>query len=499
MADVGILGPDAVRGDVHGVETLARFLAAATRDVTAIQSKLLSSSGASWEGAAAQAFRNTLKSLPEDLAKAARSYEMAASAMSTYRSRFAPARDEAVRLAAALERAEQRLAAAQRSSRAADAARRSAANAHRAASDPASKHSSERALDHAGRAANDAHRELSAASGEIARIRQLAHANRASLDAIARAVGEQLHDASRAGIRNRDHHFYDGIVDAAEGVASWTAGAVKDVGHALGQTLSDAWNIRANFMAFLHDPSWENFDKLVSSVQAVLTVVAIVLAVAAAIFTGGTSLAFIGAAMAWTKAASAGVAAAKFGVDLGRYSTGDRAITPGTLFGDAVSLGFSAHGANKAFQPGTLKVAGKAAAVDKIYAPSEINDMTQKTRTDLIRMKLVGGPWKVYGVSLGKLDTVRPMMLAKVADHSVLGRADFASRVLLHEAGGQVIKKTVGVGQKAVLGQAGDLIAPHLESARDAGAAALDATRRTLVNGPLTTLQWRLPVPSLAF
>jgi hypothetical protein len=332
MADVSILGEDAVRGDAQGMAGIGRFLDDTAEGVERIRTQLGSSTlGNNWEGAASQAFAELVDDLPDMLTKAHRSYALAASTVQDYARELRDRQDTARTLAQRLEDAQHRLSAAGAASTSAGRSVSSARSTHLATSDPAARAHTQRVLDDALRAAADAQRAFHAVRGEIDHIKDQARDNRRALDSAAARARELLSDASHLGMRNSVGSFFRRHVAPVAGA----------IGHALVKTFVDALSIGNRLVAFIQDPSWKNLSAVMESVAALATIVALV---AVIVLSGGSAAPAALAVLTWSRGIALAAGGAKLAIDTGRYAGGDQEVTPLDLAVDAVALGFSARG-----------------------------------------------------------------------------------------------------------------------------------------------------------
>jgi uncharacterized protein YukE len=332
MADVSILGSDAVDGDPGGMARVGRFLDDTADGVQRIRTQLESSTlGNNWEGAASQAFQELIDDLPEMLDKAHRSYALAAETVQSYASELRTRQARAEDLARQLESAQQRLGTATSASSTAAQTLSTARSNHASAEDDA-RSSTQGALDDAARAAENAQRACDAIRDEIERIKQEARDNRQALDSAADSARDRLSEASHLGMRNSIGSFFRRHVAPIAGA----------VGDALVKLVVDAVSIAPRLIAFIADPSWKRFSDLMESVAAAATIVAVV---AVIVLSGGTATPLVVAIATGARAVALGASGTKLIVDTGRYARGDQDVTPLDLTMDAISLGIGARGA----------------------------------------------------------------------------------------------------------------------------------------------------------
>jgi uncharacterized protein YukE len=340
MTDVSILGPAAVRGNPDEMTRVARFLRDTAGEIDDVRRTLERNAlRESWTGAAAEAFRRYLESAPDDLDKAARSYDLASDTVSYYSSRLRTAHDTAQYLA-------DQIGALQGQAGGLDGRVRTAQHSVDDARRQVS-HATAPARPRLQQVLNQRLRDLSSLTGQRAGVqRQLddlhrrADDNRRNLDSAADTARSQLHEASKAGIRNTP--------------ASWWERHAPPLVKVMLQTLTDAITLPWAVADYLRDPSAENLSKLLGHVSAALTVVTIALSVALAVGTGGAALALLPEIIAGLKFAQAGVTLAKFSVDATRkFALHDPKVSYLDLAfdgADVVSSGGSALKAEKAFK-----------------------------------------------------------------------------------------------------------------------------------------------------
>jgi uncharacterized protein YukE len=343
MTDVGILGADAVRGNADALGAVSQFLRSTADEIQAVRGTLLSHTlHGSWEGAAAQAFRLLLNDTPDDLAKAARSYEHAADAVGTYVARLrgaeATAQSLAARLADALNRAGQGDRAINAAQAAVDAARR----VYNHTTDPAALHRARLVLDDRLRALSNAQHARGAVQGEVDALRRQAADNRRTLDAAAGAARELLHQASLEGIRNAN-----AVRRAGSMVINGVKHDVKHLVHAAAKVLHEAAHVLHSVHEYFKTMSWKKLSEILDYVGIAMAAVALVaVIVIATAATGGAAAVIAAGAYETVTAVGIGLAAAKTGVDIYRYSRpGHDGVRPLDLVADGLSLGLAGAGA----------------------------------------------------------------------------------------------------------------------------------------------------------
>jgi uncharacterized protein YukE len=335
MTDVGILGADAVRGDPDAMGTVAWFLRSTADELHSVRATLERDrfSGV-WEGAAADAFRELLHNTPEDLDKAARSYELAADTVGRYAGQLRSAHDVAQHLAARLAELMAQAGQADGGSRTARQAVEVARRAVSHATDPIARLSAERMLDERLRALAGADGHRNAIYGQIDAIRRQAADNRRALDAASQVTGDQLAEASRAGMRNSVGSWFERNGAVLGTVAHVALEGLKIAAH----TLVDAYRVIDALRAYIKDPSWANLSEVLSHLGSALTVVTFVLTAALVIATGGAALALVPEIYAGLKIGTAAIDATKLGVDAWRMHLGDETVTDVDLGVDALSV-----------------------------------------------------------------------------------------------------------------------------------------------------------------
>jgi uncharacterized protein YukE len=338
MADVGILGGDAVRGNPNGLATVARFLSDTAHEIDDVR-RLMERDQlyASWNGAAAEAFRQYLKETPDDLDKAARSYRLASETVNTYSHRLRDAHDRAQYLA-------DRLAALQSQAAGLDGRIRTAHtlidNARRdyTRATPQTKAHALQILHQRQRDLQSLSGQRNGVQGQIDDVRRQAAQNRHDLDASARWAQDQLHEASRRGIRNN--------------VFTWAHRRPWVEG--IGKTLIDALEFPSKLADYIRDPSWAKLSALLDNLGAALDVLAFVGCVVLIAVTGGAGIALVPEIYAGVRMAHVAIDATKLGVDSYRkFGLHDPKVSYADLELDAVGLGLDVVGAKNA--DGALK------------------------------------------------------------------------------------------------------------------------------------------------
>jgi uncharacterized protein YukE len=337
MTDVGILGADAVRGNPDALGAVTQFLRTTATEIETVRGTLTSHTlHGSWAGDAAQAFRGLLNDTPNDLAKAARSYDHAADAVASYvarlRSAQATAASLADRLANALARASQGDRAIGLAQQAVDAARRT----YNHTPDPAAHRRARLVLDDRLRALSNAQHARGAVQGEIDALRRQAADNRHALDSAARSARDLLHQASVEGIRNANALHRAGSL-----IVNGVKHDVKRLVHVAGRVLHEAAQVAHAVGHFFASMDWKKISGVLETIGLVMAGVALLAGlVVLAVGTGGALA--VGAAFVAAAAVLIGeaIAIAETVVDLGRYfiapDHGD--VTPGDLLVDAVFL-----------------------------------------------------------------------------------------------------------------------------------------------------------------
>jgi uncharacterized protein YukE len=336
MTDVGILGGDAVRGDADALTAVAGFMRSVAHDLHDVRTTLERHAFAEvWEGTAAEAFRELLRETPDDLQRAERSYDMASQAVSTYAGHLRDARATAQSLAdrlAALERQSAQLAGSHRTAELAVGNGRYAVS-H--ATDPAAHSSALRVLDDRLRALAGLQSQRGSVDAQIDAIRRQARANRRALDAAAQVAGDQVIQASHAGIRNSLGSWWDRHNDVLVTIGKGTLEVLKSAV----QVFVDAVEFFPRLIAFLKDPSWKNLSEVLNDLSAVLTVLATIAFVAGVFLSGGALLAALPAVIAGLKVAGTLVDTTKLAVDAYRRKSGDTSVTDVELAVDAAAIG----------------------------------------------------------------------------------------------------------------------------------------------------------------
>jgi len=311
MTDVGILGGDAVRGNPDGMASVSRFLRSTADEIASVRHELTHNAlHGSWQGAAASAFRELLSHVPEDLDKAARSYRLASETVSQYAGRLRTAHDLAQQLAnqlAALQAQAGRADAGVRTAqRAVDDARRTLAHAT-----PQTRAHAQQVLNQRIRSLSSLSDQRAGLQRQIDDIRRRAAANRHELDHAARWAQDQLHEASKLGIRNSIGSWLDRNSHLLHTIGAGTLKVLKVVS----KTLIDAYELPFKVIAYIKDPSWAKLSDLLDNLSAALTVLTIVATIALVVGTGGAGLALVPEIIGGLKMAQVAVAGAKLGVD----------------------------------------------------------------------------------------------------------------------------------------------------------------------------------------
>lgn len=361
MADVGILGGDAVRGNPDGLAALGRSLDDVANRVAQLRAQIAGRGlEGTWVGLASGAFHGLLHDLPAELQKVTDSYSRASGAVLDYSGRLHDARARASWIAAQLEAAEGRLVGAQRQH---DSAQTSATAYRRhvgGMTDPVLIREAGARADAATRTAAGAQHNLDAARSEISDLRRQAHDNRQALEQFANHTEQRLHDASDYGIKNSLGSYLSrhvgGDLAAVAGVGGAVGQFAADIVVDTAKKVGDIGNAVSELIS--HPGSWEHWKRVLEDVSAVLTVVAIVVAIVAVPFTGGTSLIAFGAIEEGLAAAQFGIAAVELEGDA---ATGASA---GALTGDAIGLGLSAVKLDGAIGGATEKQAALQSLAD---------------------------------------------------------------------------------------------------------------------------------------
>jgi uncharacterized protein YukE len=344
MADVSILGGDAVRGDADALAGVASFLRSVAQDLHDVRHALQRHTLAdAWEGAAADAFAGLLKDTPADLTKAADSYDIASQAVGTYVAHLRQARSTALvladRLAELMRRSGELDVAWNAAQRAVQAARWNVMHA----ADPTALIAAKRALDDRLRALANVDGQRYALRGQIDAIRRQAADNRRALDAAGQVAGDQLIRASHEGIRNANWIHRTGAVLANAGDFAVEAAKIAAF------TFVDAYELIPALVGYLKDPSWKNLSEVLGHMSSALTVLAFVATIALAVFTGGAALALLPEIIVGLKAANVAVEATKLGVDTYRRTRlNDSSVSNFDLTMDAVGVFTAFTGARTA-------------------------------------------------------------------------------------------------------------------------------------------------------
>ena len=347
MADVSILGGDAVRGDADSLNAVAGFMRSVAQELHDVRTTLERHAFAEiWQGVAADAFRDLLRHTPDDLSRAQDSYDIASQAVGTYAGRLRDARSTAQALADRLAALEQQGAQLARSHQIVDQAVANARYAVSHTSDPAAHALAVRTLDDRLRSRAGLESQRNAVNSQIDAIRRQARANRGALDAAAQLAGDQLIKASHAGIRNSAKSWWDRHGDPL------MRGAVAAV-EAVTQTLIDAVKFIPDLLRYLSNPSWVKLSTLLGEMSAFLTVLGVIAFAVGVFVSGGALLVALPAVIMALKVSTALVDTTKLGVDGYRRKSGDTSVTDVDLAADAAAIGLDVIGIH-----GQAKVSG---------------------------------------------------------------------------------------------------------------------------------------------
>lgn len=363
MTDVGILGADAVRGNADALGAVSQFLRSTADEIQTVRGTLLSHTlHGSWEGAAAQAFRLLLNDTPDDLAKAARSYEHAADAVGTYVARLRGAEATAQSLAARLADALNRAGQGDRAINAAQAAVNAARRVYNHTTDSAALHRARVALDDRLRALSNAQHARGAVQSEVDALRRQAADNRRTLDSAAGAARELLHQASVEGIRNAS-----ALRRAGSMVVNGVKHDVKHLVHAAAKVLHETAHVLHAVHDYFTTMSWKKLSQLLDYVGTAAAVIGIVaLVVVATVATGGAAAVAAAGVVEAMMVVGTAASAVKLAVDVGRYAGSDHdGVTPLDLVTDAVSLGLAGKGALK--YRGTEMIGGELGVMRALH------------------------------------------------------------------------------------------------------------------------------------
>lgn len=359
MADVSILGADAVRGDPGGLDGVARFLRTTAEDLDRVRATLNAHTFSDvWEGAAADAFRELLHDTPGDVDRAARSYDLAAETVTRYAGTLQSSRATAESLAAQLADARSQLDRAgggmRSAQQAVDAGRRAVAHA----TDPAAHAQASHQLDTLLRTLAGVQGQQGAAQSRVDAILRQAHDNRRALEQVGQAAADRLLEASNMVPHNS------------------LASKLHKLGHVLGQvghvawkgltiaahTLVEATDLLPALIKYFQDPSWDNLDRVLDDLASALTVVTFALMIAATVLTGGAFLAAIPELLIGLRAGIMAVEVTKLTIDTARYGAGDDSISLTDLGVDA----FGVFSAGSAFGKEASKSSGWIRGMQKM-------------------------------------------------------------------------------------------------------------------------------------
>jgi hypothetical protein len=339
MTDVSILGGDAVRGNPDGMFSVARLLSETAGEIDAVRASLMRAGTTGfWHGAAAEAFHLLVSRTPDDLAKASRSYAYAAETVTSYASQLRASHDRAQWLANQIGALQGQMggsdAVVRADQNAVNDARRALSRA------PANQRAqAQRVLDQRLRALASAAAGRADLQHRIDDLHRQAADNRHALDRAADRARDQMHEASKEGMRNSVASLLHRAGDALHGISS----EAKQLLLVVGKILKEAADLPGAVMAFIADPSSAGLSRILKDVNSVLMIVGTVVLVAglvlATIFSGGTAGVALIALAGTIGTASRFVSAAELGVDLERkYVEHDKDVSTIDLIFDAAAV-----------------------------------------------------------------------------------------------------------------------------------------------------------------
>lgn len=237
----GVLGNDAIPGDPDTVGALSRLLMNVADEVERAKRDLAASSDdAGWKGDAADAFRGTLQTLPDEFEKVHSSYHAAGNALRDYNEPYRTLQNQSVQQARALTDALDRLAAVER-----------ARSSGQAAANP-----------------DYWNHEEQQAQADRDQAQAAAHTTRLDFEALVSTCLNGIHNASDLGIKNDLGSWWQRYAVDDVGATAWNIGS--GIVHAFA-------DLPGELVAFVEHPSWDGFWKIVRDLSIVLTVLALVL------------------------------------------------------------------------------------------------------------------------------------------------------------------------------------------------------------------------------
>lgn len=297
-----------------------------------------------WTGAAADAFEGKLGKLPGDLDRIQKSYGLVGGALQSYESELGPIRSEYKSLAGQLQGLQSSLTTAQGNLTDAQGNLASATKA------PGAKSSTPAVVD-AHDAVNSANGAVNRLQGEVSGLEQRAYK---LLDEFDKARGNA---AAMVWIAKSEAPSQSWLSSALHAIGNFVSGVVVHIGESV-------WNVVSgkDLIAFIKDPSWHTFGKLVEDVAVTASLVAMVAAPFAApelleadgaalagedAVAGGAEGAAEGAAQATSTASKFGTAARNVNTWGGRVANAGTALGAGDEFaqgdwkGGLIDLGFA--------------------------------------------------------------------------------------------------------------------------------------------------------------
>ncbi len=269
-----------IPGDAGGLFTLASQMQGAGEDVQSVRDRVATNGlEGAWSGAASDAFRSTLHSLPGELDSIAGAFMDASGAVGGFAGRLEELQSTAAWLNSEMARREEEMnAAAERAaveSRNVDAAARS----HAAATDPASKSAAASALSYSEGLLRSAKSDLEEAGSALG-----------GLGSTGAELMSEYRDAVNSTVSTLDtvrHSVHRGLLGS---IAHAAAGVFKGAEHLIGSAWHDAKAVAEEGLKEF-DKHWKTIRRFLEDAAEVVAVAALV---ALAVGTGGATLMVLG-------------------------------------------------------------------------------------------------------------------------------------------------------------------------------------------------------------